>query len=146
MYINDLASKFKINILGITKIFFLYEELLLYNSKATEQIRYLYLKKIGKVIFSIVVTRLNNIQALSKLIGFLINPGPNYLKVINYKICYLVLNKYLTIKYKTENKNSKLITITDKIFIIAANALYKNNLDKKSGEEYIFKLFRDAIN
>ena len=90
--------------------------------------------------------RLNNAQAISKLAEFLINLGPNHLKAINYNIYYLVLNKYLTIKYKAENKNSKLITITDKIFTTAANALYENNLDKRLGEKHIFKLFKGVIN
>ena len=65
---------------------------------------------------------------------------------MNYNIYYLVLNKYLTIKYKIENKDSKLITVTNKKFTAAANASYRNNLDKRSGEAHIFKLFRDIIN
>ena len=65
---------------------------------------------------------------------------------MNYDIRYLVSNKYLTIKYKIENKDSKLITIMNKIFTVAANALYKNNLDKRSGKGHIFKLFKDTIN
>ena len=97
-------------------------------------------------MFPIVITRPNNAQATSKLAEFLINLSPNYLKAINYNIYYLVLNKYLAIKYKAENKNSKLITITDKIFTVAANASYKNNSDRRSSKEHIFKLFKDIIN
>ena len=55
-------------------------------------------------------------------------------------------NKYLVIKYKAGNQNSKVITVTDKIFTAAADALYRNNLDRKSEKEHIFKLFRDVIN
>ena len=100
----------------------------------------------GKVVFPIVIIRLDNTQAISKLTKFLINPGPNYIKVINHNIYYLVLNKYLAIKYKVKNKDNKLITITDKIFTVAANALYKNNLDRKSKKGHIFKLFKGIIN
>ena len=146
MYTNNLASKFKINISKVTKIFFLYGELLPYNSEVIEQIHHLYLKKVGKVVFPTVVIRLNNTQAISKLAEFLINLGPNYLKAMDYNIYYLVSNKYLVIKYKVENKNSELITITDKIFTIATNTLYRNNLDKRSGEGHIFKLFKGVIN
>ena len=99
-----------------------------------------------KMVFPTVVIRPDNIQAISKLTKFLVNPGPNYLKAVNYNIYYLVSNKYLTIKYKAENKDSKLIAITDKIFTVATNASYKNNLDRKSGKEHIFKLFKDIIN
>ena len=146
MYINNLASEFKINVLEITKIPLLYRELLPYNSKAIEQIRHLYLKKVRKVVFSIIIMRPDNAQAISKLIKFLINLGPNYLKALDHNIYYLVLNKYLTIKDKAENKDSELITIMDKIFTVATDASYRNNLDRISGEEHIFKLFKDIIN
>ena len=65
---------------------------------------------------------------------------------MNHNIYYLVSNKYLAIEYKAENKNSKLSTVTDKIFTIVTNASYENNPDKRSGKEHIFKLFRGAIN
>ena len=55
-------------------------------------------------------------------------------------------NKYLAIEYKIENKNSELITIMDKIFTVAADALYRNNPDRRSGEGHIFKLFKGIIN
>ena len=98
------------------------------------------------MVFPVVITRLNITQAISKLAEFLINLGPNYLKAVNHNIYYLVSNKYLAIKYKAENKNSKLITITDKIFTVVANASYRNNLDRKSGKGHIFKLFKGVIN
>ena len=100
----------------------------------------------GKVVFSTVIIRPDNIQAISKLAEFLINLGPNYLKTINYNIYYLVLNKYLAIKYKAENKNGELIAVTDKIFTAAADALYKNNPDRRLSKGHIFKLFRGVIN
>ena len=55
-------------------------------------------------------------------------------------------NNYLTIKYKVENKNSELITVTDKIFTVAADESYRNNPDRRSGEGHIFKLFKGVIN
>ena len=97
-------------------------------------------------MFPIVIIRPNNAQAISKLIKFLINPSLNHIKIINHNIYYLELNKYLTIKYKAKNKIGKLITVTNKIFTIATNALYKNNPNKRSGEGHIFKLFKGVIN
>ena len=141
-----MASKFKINISGVTKTPLLYEELLPYKNKATEQLRHLYLKKMGKVVFPVVITRPDNAQTISKLAEFLINPGPNYIKAVNHNIYYLVSNKYLTIKYKAENKNSKLIAVTNKVFTVAANASYRNNPDRRSKKGHIFKLFEGAIN
>ena len=146
MYINNLASEFKINILRVTKISLLYRELLPYKNKATEQLRYLYSKKVGKVVFPTIVIRPDNTQAISKLAEFLVNSNLNYIKAIDYNIYYLVSNKYLIIEYKAKNKNSKLIIITNKIFTVAANALYRNNPDRKSGEGHIFKLFKGVIN
>ena len=68
------------------------------------------------------------------------------MKAIDYNIYYLVSNKYLAIKYKAENKNNKLIAVTNKIFTVAANALYRNNLNRRSGKGHIFKLFKGTIN
>ena len=97
-------------------------------------------------MFPIVVTRPDNTQAISKLAEFLVNPNPNHIKAVDHNIYYLVSNKYLAIKYKAENKDSKLIAVTDKIFTRAANASYKNNPNRRSGKEHIFKLFKGAIN
>ena len=98
------------------------------------------------MVFPIIIIRPDNIQVISKLVEFLINLGPNYLKAVDHNIYYLMLNKYLAIEYKAENKDSKLITVTDKIFTVAANASYRNNPDRRSGEGHIFKLFKGAIN
>ena len=97
-------------------------------------------------MFPIVIIRLDNIQAISKFAEFLINLGPNYLKVIDYNIYYLVSNKYLAIKYKVKNKDGKLIAVMDKIFTAAADALYGNNPDRRLSKGYIFKLFGGVIN
>ena len=98
------------------------------------------------MVFFTVIMRLNNIQAISKLIKFLVNPGPNYPKAVDHNIYYLVSNKYLTIKYKAKNKDSKLITITDKIFTATTDASYGNNPNRRLSKGHIFKLFGGAIN
>ena len=100
----------------------------------------------GKVVFSTVIIRLDNIQAVSKLVEFLINPDPNYMKVMDYNICYLVSNKYLAIEYKAENKDNKLIAVINKVFTAATNTSYGNNPNRRSGEGHIFKLFKGVIN
>ena len=143
---DNLVSKFKINVSKVTKIPLPYSELLPYKGKVIEQLRHLYSKKVGKVIFPTVIIRPNNVQAISKLVEFLINPGPNHLKAVNHNIYYLVSNKYLAIKYKAENKNSKLIAVINKIFTVAANASYRNNPDRRLSKGHIFKLFKGAIN
>ena len=98
------------------------------------------------MVFPIVVIRSDNTQAISKLVEFLVNFGSNYIKVVDHNICYLVLNKYLTIEFKVENEDGELIAVTDKVFTVAADASYRNNPDKRSGEGHIFKLFKGAIN
>ena len=143
---DNLASEFKINIFRVIKISLLYGELLLYKGKVIKQLRHLYSKKIKKVVFSTVIIRSDNTQAISKLAEFLINPGPNYIKAMNHNIYYLMSNKYLTIEYKAENKNGKLIVIINKIFTAAANTSYGNNPDRRLSKEHIFKLFKDIIN
>ena len=65
---------------------------------------------------------------------------------MDHNICYLESNKYLAIKYKAENKDSKLIAVTNNIFTVATNTSYKNNPDRRSSEGHIFKLFKGVIN
>ena len=98
------------------------------------------------MVFPIIVMRPDNTQIISKLVEFLVNFDLNYMKAVDHNIYYLVSNKYLAIEYKAENKNSELIAVTDKIFTVAADALYGNNSDKRSKKGHIFKLFKDAIN
>ena len=130
----------------VTKISLLYGKLLLYKDEAIEQLQHLYSKKVGKVVFPAVVIRPNNTQIISKLVEFLINLGLNYLKAVNHNIYYLVSNKYLAIKYKVENKDGKLITVTNKIFTAVTDASYGNNPDRRLSKGDIFKLFKGAIN
>ena len=98
------------------------------------------------MIFFTVIMRPDNTQAISKLVKFLINLGLNHLKTVDHNIYYLVSTKYLAIEYKAENKNNKLITVTDKIFTVAADTSYRNNPDRRFGKEHIFKLFKGTIN
>ena len=142
---DNLASEFKINIFKVTKISFSYGELLPYKGEATEQLWHLYLKKVGKVVFPIVIIRPDNTQAISKLTEFLVNLGLNYMKAMDHNIYYLVSNKYLAIKYKAENEDSKLIVVMDKIFTAAADALYGNNPDRRLSKGHIFKFFGGII-
>ena len=79
------------------------------------------------MVFPAVVIRPDNIKAISKLTEFLVNSNLNYIKIMDYNIYYLVLNKYLAIKYKAENKDSKLITVTDKVFTVTTNVSYGKN-------------------
>ena len=65
---------------------------------------------------------------------------------MDHNIRYLVSNKYLIIKFEAENEDGKLITVANKIFTDAADALYGNYLDRRSSEERIFKLFGGVIN
>ena len=58
---DNLVSEFKINISRVIKIPLLYGELLPYKDKVTEQLRHLYSKKVGKVVFPIVIIRPDNV-------------------------------------------------------------------------------------
>ena len=143
---DNLVSEFKINIFKIIKISLSYGELLPFKNKVIEQLRHLYLKKVGKVVFPTVIMRPNNTHTISKLAEFLINLSLNYLKVIDHNIYYLVLNKYLAIEYKVKNEDNKLIAIMDKVFTVATNVSYGNHPDRRSRKGHIFKLFKGIIN
>ena len=82
-----------------------------------------------------VTTRPNVAFAVSRLVRFLINPGPLYHKITNKVINYLISIKNLTLYFGGFN-NLEIIN----------DALFANNtLDRKSFQAFIIKLFKGLI-
>jgi hypothetical protein len=69
----------------------------------------------------------------------LTNPHEKYINAVNHAISYLYGTKYLAIEYSGQYTRNL-------IFICASDALFVDNLQRKSSEGYICKLFNGPIN
>ncbi len=170
-YMNKLIKNYVINIEYKTTTFLFYQSLMSYNDDVNKERIYIYRQKVESICYFVIITRSNIIKTVSELTEHFINFDSRQLKAANYCIKYLHVIKFLIIRYSnseseklsnqisSSNKrmsstsNSKLNRKTlsnnennDKqIFENTADAFFANDLDRKSAEEYIFKLFDDMI-
>jgi hypothetical protein len=96
-----------------------------------------------------------------KLVEFLINSSSQHMRVANHCLRYLYAIKYLRIKFSVLRKEEMMIIaeknnfiaeknnfiyINKQMFEIIADVSFVNYLNRKSDEDYIFKLFDEMIN
>ena len=84
------------------------------------------------------MTRLDIAKAAQHLLEFLTNPSPEYMAAVDRAIAYLYSTRFYAIKYSP-------ILPNDPLFILASDALFADNSDRKSSEGYIAKLFNRPI-
>jgi hypothetical protein len=142
-----------------------------YIDEMNQERIHVYRQKMRSICYSVIITRSNIIKIASELARHFINSDSKHLKAVDYCIKYLHVIKFLIIRYSnSENEklnsqisssnkemsstsNSKLNKKTSsikenndkQIFESTANAFFANDFDRKSAEEYIFKLFDDII-
>ncbi len=123
------------------------------------------------ICYFVIITQSNIIKIVFELTQHFINLDSKHLKTTNHCIKYLHVIKFLIICYSnsknekfnnqisSSNKemsstsNSKLNKKTSlnkkknnkQIFERTIDAFFANDLDRKSAEEYIFKLFDDMM-
>jgi hypothetical protein len=106
-----------------------------------------YRKKVRSICYSAVISRSDIVKVASKLTEHLINSESTHLAAVNHLIRYLYETKHLTIKFDV-SKNEELIEnqANEKhVFEATANAAFANENERKSVEEYTFKLFDGLI-
>ncbi len=101
-----------------------------------------YRKKMRSVCYSAVISRSDIVKVVSKLTEHLINSESTHLTAVNHLIRYLYETKHLTIKFDV-SKSEELIA--KNVFEATANAAFANEKERKSIEDYIFKLFEELI-
>ncbi len=97
-----------------------------------------YRKKMKSVCYSAVISRSDIVKVVSKLTEHLINSESIHLTAVNHLIRYLYETKHLTIKFDV-SKDEK------QVFKAIADAAFANEKERKSVEDYIFKLFEELI-
>jgi hypothetical protein len=78
-------------------------------------------------------------KAAQILSEYLTNPHEKHINAVNHAISYLYGTKDLAIEYSGQYTRNP-------IFICASNTLFADNLQRKSSEGYICKLFNGLIN
>ncbi len=142
-----------------------------YINNVNQEKVYIYRQKMKLICYFVIITRSNIIKIAFELTRHFIDSDSKHLKAANHCIKYLHVIKILIICY-SNSKNEKLsnqISSSNKemsstsnsmlnkktssnkknndkrVFEKTIDAFFVNDLDRKSVEEYIFKLFDDMI-
>jgi hypothetical protein len=139
IYIDKLVKNYKININSKASsislsVRFVTES---YDEDVDSSRMHKYCKKIESVCYSVVISRSNIVKTTSKLAEHLINSRFDHLTAVNHLIRYLYETKHLIIRFD--------VSKDEKVFEVIADAAFANEKERKSVEEYTFKLFDDLI-
>ncbi len=174
-YMNKLIKNYVINIEYKTTTFLFYQSLMSYINDVNQERIHIYRQKVESICYSVTITRSNIIKTAFELTRHFINSDSKHLKAADHCIKYLHVIKFLIIRYSNskDEKLSNQISSSNKelsstsnsmlnkktssnkenndndndkqIFESTANAFFANDLDRRSAEEYIFKLFDEMI-
>ncbi len=109
-----------------------------------------YRQKVRLVCYSVIITRSNIDKSAFKLVKHLFNFEPDYMTAVNHCIRYLYKTKHLEIKFdvsrnKELSKNQQNSANSKHVFETSIDALFVDEEDRRSIENYTFKLFDDLI-
>jgi hypothetical protein len=111
-----------------------------YEDIATPHEIHNYQQRVESITYASSITRPDNAQATSFLARFNTNPSPDYLRVVNYNLAYLLVICFYALEYSGAMEGQRL-------FMAASNALYADDVSTRySTEGYVFQLFRSIIN
>ena len=118
-----------------------------YENEINETRIHEYRKKIESICYSKISTKLDMAKTASKLMKHFRKSNSIHLQVANHCLHYLYSIRYLGIEYSTSKRNAINVQIDpiNQIFEAIADVFYANNLDRKNGEGYSFKLFDELI-
>jgi hypothetical protein len=117
-----------------------------YDDEIDQQRMHEYRQKVSSICYSATVIRSDIVKTVNKLVEFLINSESDHLNAANHCMKYLQNTKYLRIKYIAFDEDELTISIESKhVFEVIVDVSFANENDRKSAEEYAFKLFEELI-
>jgi hypothetical protein len=117
-----------------------------YDEEIDQQRMHEYRQKVNSICYSATMIRSDTAKTTSKLIEFLINSESDHLIVANHCMRYLQNTKYLKIKYIAFDEDELTIAAERKhVFEVIVDVSFANENNRKSAEEYAFKLFEELI-
>jgi hypothetical protein len=140
IYIDKLIKDYQININFKASFISLSMKFVTesYHEDVDQSRMHEYRKKMRSICYSTVISRSDIVKVISKLTEHLINSESSHLTAVNHLIRYLYESKHLTIKFDVSKSEKQ-------IFEATADAAFANEKERKSVEEYTFKLFDDLI-
>jgi Reverse transcriptase (RNA-dependent DNA polymerase) len=103
--------------------------------KATPQDVHFFQQKVGSLLYATAITRPDAARAVNKLSEFPTNPSPTHHQAADRVIRYLYGTESLAIEFSRDSE----------ALLCASDAAFADNIDRKSTEGYLFKLFGGSI-
>jgi hypothetical protein len=117
-----------------------------YNDEINQQRMHEYRQKMSSICYSVTVIRSNIVKTVNKLVEFLNNSESDHLIAANHCMRYLQNIKYSRIKYIVFDEDELTISTENKhVFEVIVDVSFANENDRKSTEEYAFKLIEELI-
>jgi hypothetical protein len=116
-----------------------------YDEEIDQQRMHEYRQKVNSICYSATIIRSDIAKTASKLAEFLINSESDHLIAADHCMRYLQNTKYLRIKYIASDEDELTIAAAKHVFEVIVDASFANENDRKSAEEYAFKLFEELI-
>ena len=148
VYINKLIKEYEIIAKKKIAIPFSYDqELISYENEVDPVLMNSYKKKIESICYSAIMIKSDIAKTIFKLIEHLKSSEPDHIKTTNHCLRYLNATKHLKIRYFVEKRFNLTVRTSkkEKILKATADASYAIESDRRSDENYIFKLFDGLI-
>jgi hypothetical protein len=101
-----------------------------------------YQQKIGSSLYATVISRPDAARTVNKLAEFMANPSQAHLEALDRVIAYLYSTRFYAIEFSGLTTQSPQAT---DIFLCASDASFGDNLDRKSTEGLLCKLYGGPI-
>jgi hypothetical protein len=145
-YIDKLTKEHEINESKVQISLSSSCQLAKYDDEIDTQRMHEYRQKVKSICYLATMIRSDIVKTASKLVKFLINSGSDHLIAADHCMKYLQNTKYLRIKYTAFDEDELTIAVERKhVFEIIVDVSFANENDRKSAEEYAFKLFEESI-
>jgi hypothetical protein len=132
-----MAAKFGLTHRGKVATPLPVEELAPYAGQATPEEIHLFQQKVGSVQYPTIITRADAARSASKLAQFLTNPGLKHHDAIDRVIVHLLQSRFLAIQYGGTDFAHAVE--------IASDASFADNVDRKSSQGFLYKLYGGPI-
>ena len=108
------------------------------DGQATQSFMHQYQEKNGSLLWAAIMTRPDIAKTAQYLSEYLTNPSEHHMTAVDKAIAYLYNTRFYAIEYGPIPSNASA-------FILASDASFADNSDRKSSEGYIAKLFNRPI-
>jgi hypothetical protein len=149
-YAEKLIKEYAISINQKTFISLSYQSLISFEENVDSDRVHIYRQKVKSICYPAIIIRSDIVKTTSKLAEFLINSGPYHLMTADHCIRYLYVTRHLAIKFDVSGSEELIIQTNQinsnkQIFETSVDASFANEEERRSDENYTFKLFDDLI-